>query len=316
MIADAEAGPLAESARARMRPRRGSKTPAVGRGADANNNAYVEIQRRRRRHRGPGLGRDAWPPFTTRLAERRGFKVSWLEDRAPAKEAGIKVVRLQGRRPQCLWPGCENRIGPCTGWLVASRRSTQNARGARPASPSVWVYTRGFDDQHRDRMIELDKEPPASNNLSRPSGFGRPGTSTRPIFFSAVGAYTHLSTGIAPVAVQQEETQPATRTAPPRRSQMLKGASIELEIARKRREAEAPWRPRASKTDPSAGATRLRSLRAAGPTRWLKDPAHRRGAVGSAEGARRRTLDEFMAASLCRARFGGRGRKTKGRRPL
>jgi peptide chain release factor 2 len=212
MIADAEralAEARAEAAKARL------ETLLSGE-ADANN-AYVEI------NAGAG-GTEAqdWAEMLarmyTRWAERRGFKVSWLEESA-GEEAGIKscAFKVEGANAYG-WLKTESgvhrlvRISPFDG---NARRQTSFA--------SVWVYPE-VDDNIEIELI--DKE--LRVDTYRASGSGGQHVNKTD---SAV-RITHLPTGIA-VAVQQERSQHQNRA---KAIQMLKARLYELEL--QKREAE------------------------------------------------------------------------------
>ena len=156
----------------------------------------------------------------TRWAERRGFKVSWLEESA-GEEAGIKSCAFKVEGPNAYgWLKTESgvhrlvRISPFDG---NARRQTSFA--------SVWVYPEVDDDIE----IELiDKE--LRVDTYRASGSGGQHVNKTD---SAV-RITHLPTGIA-VAVQQERSQHQNRA---KAIQMLKARLYEVEL--QKREAERP----------------------------------------------------------------------------
>jgi peptide chain release factor 2 len=280
MIADAEralAEARAEAAKARL------ETLLSGE-ADANN-AYVEI------NAGTG-GTEAqdWAEMLarmyTRWAERRGFKVSWLEESA-GEEAGIKscAFKVEGANAYG-WLKTESgvhrlvRISPFDG---NARRHTSFA--------SVWVYPEVDDDIE----IELiDKE--LRVDTYRASGSGGQHVNKTD---SAV-RITHLPTGIA-VAVQQERSQHLSAKA----IQMLKARLYELEL--QKREAER-LAAEASKTDIGWGH-QIRSY-VLQPYQMVKDlrtGVERSDPQKVLDG----DLDEFMAASLA-ARVGEGGDKEAG----
>ncbi|CAN5751981.1 peptide chain release factor 2 [soil metagenome] len=243
-----------------------------------SNNAYVEI------NAGAG-GTEAqdWAEMLarmyTRWAERRGFKVSWLEESA-GEEAGIKscAFKVEGTNAYG-WLKTESgvhrlvRISPFDG---NARRQTSFA--------SVWVYPEVDDDIE----IELiDKE--LRVDTYRASGSGGQHVNKTD---SAV-RITHLPTGIA-VAVQQERSQHQNRA---KAIQMLKARLYEVEL--QKREAERA-ETEANKTDIGWGH-QIRSY-VLQPYQMVKDlrtNVERSDPQKVLDG----DLDEFMAASLA-ARVG------------
>ena len=194
--------------------------------ADANN-AYIEI------NAGAG-GTEAqdWAEMLarmyTRWAERRGYKVSWLEESA-GEEAGIKSCAYKVEGPNAYgWLKTESgvhrlvRISPFDG---NARRQTSFA--------SVWVYPE-VDDNIEIELVDKDLRV----DTYRASGAGGQHVNKTD---SAV-RITHLPTGIA-VAVQQERSQHQNRA---KAIQMLKARLYEVEL--QKREAER-LEAEASKTD-------------------------------------------------------------------
>ena len=274
MIADAERAlgeARAEAAKARL------ETLLSGE-ADANN-AYVEI------NAGAG-GTEAqdWAEMLARMyarwAERRGFKVSWLEESA-GEEAGIKSCAFKVEGPNAYgWLKTESgvhrlvRISPFDG---NARRQTSFA--------SVWVYPEVDDDIE----IELiDKE--LRVDTYRASGSGGQHVNKTD---SAV-RITHIPSGIA-VAVQQERSQHQNRA---KAMQMLKARLYEVEL--QKREAER-MEVEANKTDIGWGH-QIRSY-VLQPYQMVKDL--RTGVqTSNTGGVLDGDLDEFMEAALAQKAFG------------
>ena len=274
MIADAEralAEARAEAAKARL------ETLLSGE-ADGNN-AYVEL------NAGAG-GTEAqdWAEMLgrmyTRWAERRGFKVSWLEESA-GEEAGIKSCAFKVEGPNAYgWLKTESgvhrlvRISPFDG---NARRQTSFA--------SVWVYPE-VDDNIEIEIVDKDLRV----DTYRASGAGGQHVNKTD---SAV-RITHIPTGIA-VAVQQERSQHQNRA---KAMQMLKARLYELEL--QKREAER-LEAEASKTDIGWGH-QIRSY-VLQPYQMVKDL--RTGVSTSSTGAvLDGDLDQFMAAALAQKAFG------------
>ena len=215
----------------------------------------------------------------TRWAERRGFKVSWLEESA-GEEAGIKSCAYKVEGPNAYgWLKTESgvhrlvRISPFDG---NARRQTSFA--------SVWVYPE-VDDNIEIELI--DKE--LRVDTYRASGSGGQHVNKTD---SAV-RITHLPTGIA-VAVQQERSQHQNRA---KAIQMLKARLYEVEL--QKREAERA-ETEANKTDIGWGH-QIRSY-VLQPYQMVKDlrtNVERSDPQKVLDG----DLDEFMAASLA-ARVG------------
>ena len=273
MIAEAEkalAEARAEAAKARL------ETLLSGE-ADPNN-AYVEL------NAGAG-GTEAqdWAEMLarmyTRWAERRGYKVSWLEESA-GEEAGIKSCAFKVEGPNAYgWLKTESgvhrlvRISPFDG---NARRQTSFA--------SVWVYPEVDDDIE---IEVLDKD--LRVDTYRASGAGGQHVNKTD---SAV-RITHIPSGIA-VAVQQERSQHQNRA---KAMQMLKARLYEVEL--QKREAER-LAAEASKTDIGWGH-QIRSY-VLQPYQMVKDlrtNLERSDPQKVLDG----DLDDFMAASLA-ARVG------------
>jgi peptide chain release factor 2 len=268
MIADAEralAEARAEAAKARL------ETLLSGE-ADPNN-AYVEL------NAGAG-GTEAqdWAEMLgrlyTRWAERRGFKVSWLEESA-GEEAGIKSCAFKVEGPNAYgWLKTESgvhrlvRISPFDG---NARRQTSFA--------SVWVYPE-VDDDIEIELVDKDLRV----DTYRASGAGGQHVNKTD---SAV-RITHIPTGIA-VAVQQERSQHQNRA---KAMQMLKARLYEVEL--QKREAERA-ETEASKTDIGWGH-QIRSY-VLQPYQLVKDL--RTGVTStSPSDVLDGDLDRFMAAAL------------------
>jgi peptide chain release factor 2 len=273
MIADAEkalAQARQEAAKARL------ETLLAGE-ADANN-AYVEI------NAGTG-GTEAqdWAEMLARMyvrwAERRGFKVTWLEESA-GEEAGIKSCAFKVDGPNAYgWLKTESGVHR----LVRISPFDANAR-RHTSFASVWVYP----EVDEDIDIEiLDKD--LRVDTYRASGAGGQHVNKTD---SAV-RITHLPSGIA-VAVQQERSQHQNRA---KAMQMLKARLYELEL--QKREAER-LAAEANKTDIGWGH-QIRSY-VLQPYQMVKDlrtNVERSDPQKVLDG----DLDEFMAASLA-ARVG------------
>jgi peptide chain release factor 2 len=242
------------------------------------NNAYVEI------NAGAG-GTEAqdWAEMLarmyTRWAERRGFRVSWLEESA-GEEAGIKSCAFKVEGPNAYgWLKTESgvhrlvRISPFDG---NARRQTSFA--------SVWVYPE-VDDDIEIELLDKDLRV----DTYRASGAGGQHVNKTD---SAV-RITHIPTGIA-VAVQQERSQHQNRA---KAMQMLKARLYEVEL--QKREAER-LAAEAGKTDIGWGH-QIRSY-VLQPYQMVKDlrtNVERSDPQKVLDG----DLDEFMAASLA-ARVG------------
>src|SRR6266566_667521 len=242
MIADAErvlAEARAEAAKARL------ETLLSGE-ADANN-AYVEI------NAGAG-GTEAqdWAEMLarmyTRWAERRGFKVSWLEESA-GEEAGIKSCAYKVEGPNAYgWLKTEVgvhrlvRISPFDG---NARRHTSFA--------SVFV------DPEVDEDIEIDLNPnDVRIDTFRASGAGGQKVNKTD---SAI-RMTHVPTGIV-VSMQNERSQHKNRDMA---WKALKSRLYELELRKQQAERD---KIEATKSDISFGS-QIRNYVLA-PYRMVKD---------------------------------------------
>jgi peptide chain release factor 2 len=273
MIADAEkALAIARHAAAKAR------LETLLSGEADTHNAYVEI------NAGAG-GTEAqdWAETLARMyvrwAERRGFKVSWLEESA-GEEAGIKSCAFKVDGPNAYgWLKTESGVHR----LVRISPFDSNAR-RHTSFASVWVYP----EVDEDIDIEiLDKD--LRVDTYRASGAGGQHVNKTD---SAV-RITHIPTGIA-VAVQQERSQHQNRA---KAMQMLKARLYEVEL--QKREAER-LAAEANKTDIGWGH-QIRSY-VLQPYQMVKDlrtNVERSDPQKVLDG----DLDEFMAASLA-ARVG------------
>ena len=275
MIADAEralAEARAEAAKARL------ETLLSGE-ADANN-AYIEI------NAGAG-GTEAqdWAEMLarmyTRWAERRGFKVSWLEESA-GEEAGIKscAFKVEGTNAYG-WLKTESgvhrlvRISPFGG---NARRQTSFA--------SVWVYPE-VDDNIEIELI--DKE--LRVDTYRASGSGGQHVNKTD---SAV-RLTHIPTGIA-VACQAGRSQHQNRD---RAWKMLRARLYEIELQKRETAAAAV---EANKSDIGWGH-QIRSY-VMQPYQMVKD-LRTEVETSDIQGVLNGDLDGFLSAALA-ARVGNK----------
>ena len=260
MIADAEralAEARAEAAKARL------ETLLSGE-ADANN-AYVEI------NAGAG-GTEAqdWAEMLarmyTRWAERRGFKVSWLEESA-GEEAGIKSCAFKVEGPNAYgWLKTESGVHR----LV--RISPVRRQRAAPDQLRLGLGLSRGRRRHRDRA---HRQGPARRHLPR-LGRGRPARQQ-----DRLGGAHHPSSRPASPSPCSRSAR-STRTAP-RPSQMLKARLYELEL--QKREAER-LEAEASKTDIGWGH-QIRSY-VLQPYQMVKDLRTGVETLRPAEGAGRR----------------------------
>ncbi len=191
------------------------------------NDAYLEI------HAGAG-GTESqdWASMLlrmyTRWAERRGYKVSLIEE-SSGEEAGIKSATLEIKGPDAYgWLKTESGVHR----LVRISPYDANARRHTSFS-SVWVFP-VIDDN-----IEIEiKESDCRLDTYRSSGAGGQHVNTTD---SAV-RITHMPTGIV-VASQQERSQIKNRAIA---WGMLKSRLYELELKKREDKANAEA---ASKTD-------------------------------------------------------------------
>ncbi|MBI1779675.1 MAG: peptide chain release factor 2 [Proteobacteria bacterium] len=243
------------------------------------NDAYLEV------HAGAG-GTEAqdWAEMLarmyTRWAERRGYKVEWLEE-SPGEEAGIKSATLKVIGVNAYgWLKTESgvhrlvRISP---FDSQARRHTSFA--------SVWVYpvvdeTIDIDIQDKDLRVDT----------YRASGAGGQHVNKTE---SAI-RITHMPTGIV-VACQTDRSQHRNRATA---MAMLKARMYEAEL--QRREAEAAAQA-AGKTDIGWGH-QIRSY-VLQPYQMVKDL--RTGVeIGNAGAVLDGAIDRFLEASLA-SRVGG-----------
>ena len=275
MIADAERAlgeARAEAAKARL------ETLLAGE-ADANN-AYVEL------NAGAG-GTEAqdWAEMLgrmyTRWAERRGFKVSWLEESA-GEEAGIKSCAFKVEGPNAYgWLKTESGVHR----LVRISPYDSNARRHTSFS-SIWVYP-VVDDS-----IQIDiNESDCRIDTYRSSGAGGQHVNTTD---SAV-RITHMPSGIV-VQCQQERSQHKNRA---KAWDMLRARLYESELKKREEAANAEA---ASKTDIGWGH-QIRSY-VLQPYQLVKDL--RTGVESTAPGdVLDGELNEFMEAALAHRVSGG-----------
>ncbi|MFN3868790.1 MAG: peptide chain release factor 2 [Hyphomicrobiaceae bacterium] len=192
-----------------------------------SNDTYVEI------HAGAG-GTESqdWAEMLTRMytrwAEKRGYKVSLLEQ-SPGEEAGLKSATLEIKGQNAYgWMKTESGVHR----LVRISPYDSNAR-RHTSFASVWVYPVVDDDI--DIVIN---ESECRVDTYRSSGAGGQHVNTTD---SAV-RITHIPTGIA-VASQQERSQIKNRAIA---WAMLKSRLYELELKKREDKANAEA---ASKTD-------------------------------------------------------------------
>jgi peptide chain release factor 2 len=276
MIADAERAlgeARGEAAKARL------ETLLSGE-ADANN-AYVEL------NAGAG-GTEAqdWAEMLgrmyTRWAERRGFKVSWLEESA-GEEAGIKSCAFKVEGPNAYgWLKTESgvhrlvRISP---YDSAARRHTSFA--------SVWVYP-VIDDKIEVEILDKDLRI----DTYRASGAGGQHVNKT----SSAIRITHMPTGIV-VQCQADRSQHRNRAMA---FDMLRARLYEAEL-QKREDAAAKLE--STKTDIGWGH-QIRSY-VLQPYQMIKDL--RTGVESSnTQGVLDGDIDRFLEASLA-ARIQGGG---------
>jgi peptide chain release factor 2 len=271
---DADVVAEAEAALSRLREEAGRlKLETLLSGEADQNDAYVEI------HAGAG-GTEAqdWAQILarmyTRWAERRGFKVEYLEE-SEGEEAGIKSVTLRFTGAGAYgWMKTESgvhrlvRISP---YDSAARRHTSFS--------SVWVYP--VIDDTIDIVID---EKDCRIDTYRSSGAGGQHVNKTD---SAV-RITHNPTGIA-VQCQMERSQHQNRA---RAWEMLKARLYERELQIREAKADAL---EATKTEIGWGH-QIRSY-VMQPYQMVKDL--RTGVETSdIQGVLDGALDPFMAASL------------------
>jgi peptide chain release factor 2 len=247
--------------------------------ADAND-AFLEV------HAGAG-GTESqdWAEMLlrmyTRWAERRGFKVEWIEE-SPGEEAGIKsaTIRIQGENAYG-WIKTESgvhrlvRISP---FDSQSRRHTSFS--------SVWVYPVVDEDieiEIEDKDLRVD--------TYRASGAGGQHVNRTD---SAV-RITHEPTGIV-VQCQNDRSQHRNRAEAMR---MLKARLYELELQKREEAAEAA---NAAKTDIGWGH-QIRSY-VLHPYQMVKD-LRTDVETGNTKAVLDGEIDEFLEAALA-ARVGAK----------
>ncbi len=240
--------------------------------ADANN-CFIEV------HAGAG-GTEAqdWAEILlrmyTRWADKRGFKIEWLEESA-GEEAGIKsgTVKIIGHNAY--------------GWLKTEagvhrlvRISPYDSQARRHTSfSSVWIYPE-VDDTINIEILDKD----CRIDTYRASGAGGQHINKTD---SAV-RITHIPTGIV-VACQTERSQHQNRA---RAWDMLRARMYEAELQRREAEAQAL---EATKTDIGWGH-QIRSY-VLQPYQMVKD-LRTNVETSDTQGVLDGDLDMFMAASL------------------
>jgi peptide chain release factor 2 len=270
----------AGQALAELRDRaRAARIEALLSGEADGNDAYLEV------HAGSG-GTESqdWAEMLLRMygrwAERRGYKVEWLEE-SPGEQAGLKSATIKVIGSNAYgWLKTESgvhrlvRISP---FDSAARRHTSFS--------SVWVYP-VVDDSIEIEILDKDLKV----DTYRASGAGGQHVNKTE---SAI-SITHIPTGII-VQCQSDRSQHRNRATA---MGMLKARMYEAELQKREAAADAI---NATKTDIGWGH-QIRSY-VLQPYQMVKDL--RTGAeIGNAQAVLDGKIDPFLEASLA-AKVGG-----------
>jgi peptide chain release factor 2 len=268
MVADAEAQLAALKADVGAR-----ELESLLSGEADGNDCYLEV------HAGAG-GTEAqdWALMLSRMytrwAERRGYKLDWLEE-SPGEEAGLKssTIKVMGENAYG-WLKTESGVHR----LVRISPFDSNAR-RHTSFASVWVYP-VIDDRIEIEILDKDLRI----DTFRASGAGGQHINKTD---SAI-RITHMPTGIV-VSCQQDRSQHRNRAIA---WDMLRARLYELELQKREAAAEAM---NAAKTDIGWGH-QIRSY-VLQPYQMVKDL--RTGAETSNSGAvLDGDIDQFLQASL------------------